>query len=309
MNEDVLISKINESSVKIFCPQFIGHKIRDNYKFFAPGYKYSPKYKNPERPWQKGRHWDGKVSLLDLRDRLFPYGLLNNLTEFLDRENITYAFDFSTALDKDYRIHDNFMQLFYKEIFKDTSFYPRDYQHEAIRNLLYNKRGVVEEATGCHIAGTEILMSNGSVKKVEDISVDDKLMGKNGDVRTVLSLISGVGQLYKITPCSGDSFIVNGDHVLHLQYTNKSNSVVHKKAFTFIDISVNDYLKKSKTFDVRRRQRYEAELVEIIRKRLLSFIFDENKLKGKVDCCIDQISKKQLDPYTAADEILGTMLK
>ena len=71
----------------------------------------------------------------------------------------------------------------------------------------------------------------------------------------------------------------------------------------------HEYLKKSKIFDARRRQRYEAELIEIIRKRLLSFIFDENKLKGKVDSCIDQISKKQLDPYTAADEILGTMLK
>jgi LAO/AO transport system kinase len=70
-----------------------------------------------------------------------------------------------------------------------------------------------------------------------------------------------------------------------------------------------EYLKKSNTFENRRRQRYEAELIEIIRKRLMSFIFDEGKLKGKVDCCLDQIAKRQLDPYTAADEILGTILK
>jgi len=70
-----------------------------------------------------------------------------------------------------------------------------------------------------------------------------------------------------------------------------------------------EYLKKSKVFETRRRQRYEAELIEIIRKRLMDFIFDEKKLKGKVDSCIDQISKKELDPYSAADEILGTMLK
>jgi LAO/AO transport system kinase len=70
-----------------------------------------------------------------------------------------------------------------------------------------------------------------------------------------------------------------------------------------------EYLKKSKTFDARRRQRYEAELIEIIRKRLMDFIFDEKKLKKIVDCCIDQISKKELDPYSAADEILGKILK
>ena len=69
------------------------------------------------------------------------------------------------------------------------------------------------------------------------------------------------------------------------------------------------YLKKSRTFEQRRRQRYEAELIEIIRKRLMEFIFDEKKLKSTVDCCIEQISKKELDPYTAADQILGKILK
>ncbi len=69
------------------------------------------------------------------------------------------------------------------------------------------------------------------------------------------------------------------------------------------------YLKKSNLFQKRRRQRYEAELVEIIRKRLMEFIFDEKKLKSTVDCCIDQISKKELDPYSAADQILGKILK
>jgi LAO/AO transport system kinase len=70
-----------------------------------------------------------------------------------------------------------------------------------------------------------------------------------------------------------------------------------------------EYSKKNKMFDARRRQRYEAELIEIIRKRLMNFILDENKLKGAVDCCIDQISRREQDPYSAADEILGKILK
>jgi len=71
----------------------------------------------------------------------------------------------------------------------------------------------------------------------------------------------------------------------------------------------NKYLKKTKMFDVQRRKRYEAELVEIIRKRLMNFIFDESKFKGKFEDLIDKISKKQVDPYSASDEILGKILK
>ena len=91
-----------------------------------------------------------------------------------------------------------------------------------------------------------------------------------------------------------------------------ATSVKEKKGIQLLTRKIaehQEYLKKSKTFDTRRRQRYEAELIEIIRKRLMDFIFDEKKLKKTVDCCIDQISKKELDPYTAADEILGKILK
>ena len=69
------------------------------------------------------------------------------------------------------------------------------------------------------------------------------------------------------------------------------------------------YLIKTKMFDLKRRKRYEAELVEIIRKRLMNFIFDESTFKGKVESLIDKIGKKEVDPYTAADEILGKILK
>jgi len=69
------------------------------------------------------------------------------------------------------------------------------------------------------------------------------------------------------------------------------------------------YLKKTKMFDAKRRKRYESELVEIIRKRLMNFIFDESTFKGKVESLIDKIGKKEVDPYTAAEEILGKILK
>jgi LAO/AO transport system kinase len=69
------------------------------------------------------------------------------------------------------------------------------------------------------------------------------------------------------------------------------------------------YLKKTKEFENQRRLRYEAELVEIIRKRLMNFIFDERQFKDKVEKLIDQIRKKEVDPHSAAEEILGRVLK
>jgi len=70
-----------------------------------------------------------------------------------------------------------------------------------------------------------------------------------------------------------------------------------------------EYLKKSKVLESQRRKRYEAELTELIKKRLMNFVFEESKLKRRIDSLIDQISKKELDPYSAADEILGKILK
>lgn len=69
------------------------------------------------------------------------------------------------------------------------------------------------------------------------------------------------------------------------------------------------YLLESKELEERRKKRYETELVEIIKRRLTTLIIDEPKLRGKMGSLVDKISKKEIDPYTAADEILGTVLK
>jgi LAO/AO transport system kinase len=91
-----------------------------------------------------------------------------------------------------------------------------------------------------------------------------------------------------------------------------STSAKEKKGIPLLVRNITEhkeYLIRSKGYEARRRQRYEAELVEIIRKRLMTLILDEKKLKGVVDCCIEQISRRELDPYSAADDILGKILK
>lgn len=77
---------------------------------------------------------------------------------------------------------------------------------------------------GCHAKGTEIIMADGSIKKVEDVIVGDKVMGDDGSPRTVLQLHRGIDQMYKLTQQDGSVQIVNSKHII---YGKKNNYVKH----------------------------------------------------------------------------------
>ncbi len=69
------------------------------------------------------------------------------------------------------------------------------------------------------------------------------------------------------------------------------------------------YIKKCKIFEKNRRERYEVELVEIIKKQIMNLIFDESKIQDKIDNLIEEIEKKNLDPHTAAEKIIKFVIK
>ena len=71
----------------------------------------------------------------------------------------------------------------------------------------------------------------------------------------------------------------------------------------------NAFLKETGGFEEHRRRRYEAELVEIVRKRLMNLIFDESVFKDRIERLVGRIYAKETDPYSAAEEILTTVLK
>ena len=77
----------------------------------------------------------------------------------------------------------------------------------------------------CISADTPILMSNGTIKMVQDVVVGDKLMGPDGKSRNVLSTTSGKDDLYKITPTKGMSYTVNSVHLLSLKLTPGSGGL------------------------------------------------------------------------------------
>ena len=69
----------------------------------------------------------------------------------------------------------------------------------------------------CFEPSTEVLMYNGDIKKIKDISIGDKVMGPDSKPRKVLSISRGESKLFKVSLKKGDSFICNDKHLIYGQ--------------------------------------------------------------------------------------------
>lgn len=127
----------------------------------------------------------------------------------------------------------------------------RPHQRESIDWCIATKGiGIVEAPTGCHRAGQQILMWNGTTKAVEHIMVSDTLMGPDSRPRHVLNLCRGIGRMFEIRPVKGTPFVVNGNHMLTLVRTNrqKRGAITRKDCLDgeIVDVPVVDYLEWTK---------------------------------------------------------------
>lgn len=75
----------------------------------------------------------------------------------------------------------------------------------------------------CFAKDTPILMTDGSVKMIQDVHEGDLVMGKDSTSRKVLSSYKGVDTLYQVDQLRGMTYIVNSRHdlVLKEQVNNK----------------------------------------------------------------------------------------
>ena len=113
--------------------------------------------------------------------------------------------------------------------------------------------------TGCHAAGTMILMHDGSAKRVEEVIPGDALMGPDSRPRRVLQLARGREPMWRVIPKKGEPFVVNEGHILSLATTNEGKPYRCTQDGSRIDnISVRDYLAKSKSWKHLRKLRRVA---------------------------------------------------
>jgi hypothetical protein len=104
---------------------------------------------------------------------------------------------------------------------------------------------VVIGKPGCFAPGTEVLMFDGSIKKIEDVKIGDQVMGDDGETpRTVQQLYHDEDEMFEI--CNGrggESYTVNRLHDLVL-VASRDHGKQHKKG-DVIEISVEEYLKQN----------------------------------------------------------------
>ena len=105
--------------------------------------------------------------------------------------------------------------------------------------------------SGCHAKGEKILAYDGNPIKVENIKIGDKLMGPDSTPRTVLDLVRGKDNMYKITFNNTESITVNENHILAFCCLSKkyADLKTHKRkkqerpwSNKHIEMSVKEYL-------------------------------------------------------------------
>jgi hypothetical protein len=125
----------------------------------------------------------------------------------------------------------------------------------------------------CLAINTPVLMYDGTIKMVQNVVVNDVLMGDDSCPRNVLNTCKGYEKLYVVNQAYGESYRVNGEHILSLklsqgwrvitenEHTFKvrwcdargkhTKTISRKKVFNpninigdIIEISVKDYLSR-----------------------------------------------------------------
>jgi hypothetical protein len=103
---------------------------------------------------------------------------------------------------------------------------------------------------GCFTKNTQILMYNGAMKNIQDVKVGDVVMGDDSTPRNVIELCNNFDEMFKIVPSRGESYTVNKQHKLVLKSSSGCNKI---KKGEIIEITVENYLKESKTFKNRMK--------------------------------------------------------
>jgi hypothetical protein len=127
--------------------------------------------------------------------------------------------------------------------------------------------------SGCHAYDTEIMMFNGTLKKVQNIVIGDKLMGDDCTERNVIELKRGIGTMYKFFGKDFDSFIVNYEHILCLK-EKYSNQVLEISVKNFL---LNNEYKNNKYFLYDKNNiLYDFSIKELEKDNFYGFELDGN---------------------------------
>ena len=152
---EISVSKFNEVYIRIKCEPSVARELSEFFTFEVPNAKFMPSVRN--------RLWDGKIRLYSPGTGKIYYGLLPYVKKFLKEQGykVTYDTDFSKRnLDKS--ITTKFVRSLQKKKFK-----AREYQIDAIHNILESHRGLILSPTGSGKSFIIYALTRFYVKKLE----------------------------------------------------------------------------------------------------------------------------------------------
>ncbi len=137
-------------------------------------------------------------------------------------------------------------------------------------NPIY-KEAVVISGMRCLKLGTEILMYDGTLKKIENIKVDELAMGPDSKPRKVLDISKGTSELFEVRQSCADTYVVNENHILSLKKsqssgddrTDRQPNGRYPNDPDLMNIPIKEYLKKSAKWKYFFRG-YKAGVIEFL---------------------------------------------
>ncbi len=209
-------------------------------------------------------------------------------------------------------IHDFFSKVFTKSHLKEyVLLLLSSFLNGAIREEKFH----IWTGSGCFAKDTPILMYDGTSKPVQDVNVDDVLMGDDSTPRTVKQLFRGCSDMYRVRPKKSEHFVVNGEHILVVK-AEKYQRVIKRKALyeaTWFEYDTEKImihktklfktkLEASKLIDTIKKQETTVQENDIIKLSVHQYLKLDKKIKKNITMYRPEFvefnnNQIELDPY------------
>jgi P4 family phage/plasmid primase-like protien len=186
----------------------------------------------------------------DFKEHVFRDGLPEDYMSYTTGVNY-YKFDENNNYVKE--IDNYFHSIQPDEVMKK---YILDLLSSCLVGNIPDEKFQIWTGTGCHGKGTRVLMYDGNYRNVEDVQVEEFIMGDDSRRRLVSQVFKGVGKMYRVNQLDfNSSYTVNVDHILSLRIINskyvfelakvRKASIYQNEGYYYIDLPVEEYLKLS----------------------------------------------------------------
>jgi len=184
MTDRILIKKVNEVVVKIFCSPSTAQELSDEFTFTVPNAKFHPKV--------RAKVWDGKIRLFNMLTREIYAGLVPAIEEFAASREYEVEYEYESG-DEEFSLKE--AEEFIESL--NLPHVPREYQIEAFIYAMRKKRAVLLSPTSSgksliiymltRAYAEKTLIIVPTVSLVHQMASDFRDYGYKGEIHTITS--------------------------------------------------------------------------------------------------------------------------